>query len=76
MQFICCGINSADDWKVVNDTVYLPPSCCHLEFDDPTTCIKEQATTLGCKKALIDFLHDHIVHFVGIGAGIGVFQVC
>ncbi|XP_055296824.1 leukocyte surface antigen CD53-like [Sitodiplosis mosellana] len=74
-EFNCCGINSPDDWKAVNDTIYLPPSCCHLNIDDQTTCLKDQASKLGCKKALIDFLHDHIVYLVGIGAGIIVFQL-
>lgn len=60
----------------MNDTIYLPPSCCHLHIDDPTTCHKEQASKLGCKQALIDFLHDHIVQLVGVAVGVGVFQVC
>lgn len=72
----CCGITDPDDWKAVNNSIYLPPSCCGKEsIDDTSTCIKLDAHEKGCKEATMDFLNKHILIFVGVGAGIAVLQV-
>lgn len=72
---MCCGVNSPDDWKKLNGSIYLPPSCCHKDIDNPSTCLEEDAFKVGCKKALIDFLQEKIEYIASTLAGVGVFQV-
>lgn len=75
-QLECCGVNSADDWKEINDSLYLPPSCCKKPIDDTSTCIKDQAFNVGCKKAFYNIFIDNVVPVTATVIGIGELQVC
>lgn len=74
IQFECCGVNGPDDWKNVdNGLEELPHSCCK---NTGSTCKPEDAITLGCKKALFDFMKPYYFILAAIVIFIFVVQVC
>lgn len=71
-EFKCCGANSLDDWKSVNDNDSLPLSCCENEG---TECTKDAAWKTSCKDALVNSVNDNLVAIVAVTFGAFAFQL-
>jgi len=67
-----------------NKTVKIPPSCCILKDDgQPVDLAACQTGTeasaayinQGCKSALVDWIDDHSIIFIGVGCGIAGLEI-
>lgn len=69
----CCGIKSPDDFDpILNGT--LPHSCC-LSLANDKPCTKTDASKVGCKSALLEYLSSQSTILAGVAVAVGLVQV-
>lgn len=70
----CCGVTKPDDFYPVLNSTDLPRSCClSLAKDKP--CTKTDASKIGCKSALLEYLSNQSTILAGVAVAVGLVQV-
>lgn len=79
-QYDCCGVNTYNDWKEINNST-LPLSCCRIPNGQfgPFSCAyeieeKNRNKNGGCLTGFADYIKGHAVSLGAAGVIIGVIQ--
>lgn len=70
----CCGVNGPDDYVPIFNSTKLPNSCC-LNLAKDKNCTKSDASTDGCKEALLKYLNAQSYILGAVALAVGLIQV-